>query len=192
MKLIAVLVLVIVLLVTVCAAGCTSTTTDQNTATPSGTQPPREGNIGVQQGNDKSSYISSQFSKDFNIVTPFKMTTNQYGNTVYNGVVKDTEKKLNPYLHNITIELTKNRADTKTRYAQWGSYILGTGLVKEFDYGDYMTFYDGSDMSHPYHEAYLEMHEPSSFLGTDVYNTYVYVNLGDTFVITLDYTTKLA
>ena len=107
-------------------------------------------------------------------------------------MVKDTEKKLNLYLYNITIELTKNRYDTKTRYAQWVTYVLGSGLVKENDYGDYMTFYDGSDIPHPNHRAYLDMNEPSSGYGPEVYNTGVIVNLGDTFMVTLDYTTKLA
>ena len=52
-----------------------------------------------------------------------------------------------------------------------------------------MTFYDGSQYSHPNREAYLDMNEPS--LINHIYNTEVFLNLGDTFVVTLDDTTRL-
>lgn len=78
---------------------------------------------------------------------------------------------------------------TKTRYAQYKAQLLGSGLVKEFDYGNYMTFYDGSTYTNPPREAYLAMEEPS--LINSVYNTGVFVNLGNTFVVTVDEATKL-
>ena len=109
---------------------------------------------------------------------------------MYTGVVKDSpQKKLNPYSHKITIELTKDNDTTKTRYAQYKTQLLSSGLVKEFDYGDYMTFYDGSTYTNPLREAYLDMNEPS--LINHIYNTGVFLNLGDTFMVTLDDTTKL-
>lgn len=55
--------------------------------------------------------------------------------------------------------------------------------------GNAMTFYDGSTYSNPPREAYLAMEEPS--LINSVYNTGVFVNLGNTFVATVDDTTKL-
>jgi len=159
----------------------------QLTKTPTATKTPTSTPTSIS---DKSSYITSQFSEDYAIVTPFKKSTNSYGNVVYTGVVKETpEKKLDPYSHKITIELTKDSSSTKARYAQYKTQLLSSGLVKEFDYGDYMTFYDGSTYNNPAREAFLDMNEPG--LITHIYNTGIYLSLGDTFTVTVDDTTKL-
>jgi len=196
-KVIAIIAFVIVASLSV--AGCITTTTESpNTPSPTNspsymtpTYTPIKSSptpIPTSSG-DLSSYITAKFSEDYLIVKQFKKSTNSYGNVVYTGVVKDNEKKLYPYSHNVTIELTKNRDATKTRYAQWKTYLLSSGLIKEFDYGDYMTFYDGSQYTHPNREAYLDMNEPS--LINHIYNTGVFLSLGDTFMVTADITTKL-
>ena len=180
-------------LVLASTTGCTTKTTSSQsspTAIASAASATKTPTASPTSSSDKSSYITSQFSNDYIIVTPFSKSTNSYGNVVYTGVVKDSpQKKLNPYSHKITIELTKNNDTTKTRYAQYKTQLLSSGLVKEFDYGDYMTFYDGSTYSNPNREAYLDMNEPS--LINHIYNTGVFLNLGDTFMVTLDDTTKL-
>jgi hypothetical protein len=182
-------------LVFVSISGCVSTPTTspsptaqqtQVTTTPTSQASP----TAASSSSDQSSYITSQFSSDYIIVTPFTKSINSYGNVVYTGVVKDSPtKKLDPYSHKITIELTKDNDTTKTRYAQYKTQLLSSGLVTEFDYGNYMTFYDGSTYTNPPREAYLEMNEPG--LLNHVYNTGVFLSLGNTFLVTLDDTTKL-
>ncbi len=140
-------------------------------------------------GNDYSATLTAKFDEKYVIKKPFSKSTNSNGNVVYSGVVQDGDDKLHPYSHKITIELTKNRDDTKTRYAQYKAFLLSNGLVKEFDYGDYMTFYDGSTYTNPPRQAFLDMNEPSTM--NHIYNTGVFVNLGNTFMVTLDDTTRL-
>ena len=155
----------------------TPTATKTTTATPS-------------SSSDKSSYITSKFSDKYTIVTPFSKSTNSYGNVAYTGVVKESpEKKLNPYSHKITIELTKNNDTTKMRYAQYKTQLLSSGLIQVYDYGDYMYFSDTGHYDGSTRLAYLDMNEPSSF--NHIYNTGVYLDLGDTFMVTVDDTTKL-
>jgi len=161
-------------------AGCAVSTTNNKTSVeiPSVTS-------------DKSSGITSKFSDaGYAIVTPFSKSTNNYGNVVYTGVVKDTpEKKLDPYSHKITIELTKNNNTTKARYEQYKTQLLSSGLIKAYDYGDYIYFSDTGHYDGSTRLAWLNMNEPSS--SSNVYNTHVYVNLGDSFSVTLDDATKL-
>jgi hypothetical protein len=159
--------------------GCTTSTTNQTTV-----QIPTV-------NSDKSSYITSQFSDaGYAIVTPFNKSTNNYGNVMYTGVVKDTpEKKLNPYSHKITIELTKNNSTTKTRYAQYKTQLSTAGLIKVYDYGDYIYFSETGNYANATRLVWLDMNEPSTL--NSIYNTGVYLNLGDTFMVTLDDSTKL-
>jgi len=53
--------------------------------------------------------------------------TNQYGNVVYAGVVRDGEKTLVPYTHNFTIEETKSRNDSLTRFSAYVAQALRQG-----------------------------------------------------------------
>jgi hypothetical protein len=189
-----ILITVIVIIGLTGISGCTEekeiNNSISNVQAPLENQTPAKATATPTSGSDLSSYITSQFSSDYIIVTPFTKSTNSYGNVVYTGVVKDSpEKKLNPYSHKITIELTKDNDTTKTRYAQYKTKLLSSGLVKEFDYGDYMTFYDGSTYTNPAREAYLDMNEPG--LINHIYNTGVFLSLGNTFMVTLDDTTKL-
>jgi hypothetical protein len=89
-------------LVLVSISGCTSPT---NTTSPTPTS------------GDVITTITNAFtSQNFTVMTPFKQTVNGQGNTMYAGVVKNGEKTLVPYAHNVTIEETKSRNDSIARY----------------------------------------------------------------------------
>jgi hypothetical protein len=91
---------IVVLLLVVASlliAGCTTTTTSSTS--------------------DAVTTLNKAFTAwNATIVTPFKQTTNQFGNVIYSGVVKDGQQKLTPYVHNITLEETKNRSQSIERF----------------------------------------------------------------------------
>jgi len=91
--------------------------------------------------------------------------------------------------HKITIELTKNNSTTKTRYAQYKTQLSTAGLIKVYDYGDYIYFSETGNYANATRLVWLDMNEPSTL--NSIYNTGVYLNLGDTFMVTLDDSTKL-
>ena len=100
-------ILVLVIVASLSVAGCTTSTPSTNTVTP-------------------SSPVSSDLAADLNkaftdqgitIVSQFTKTTNQYGNAVYAGVVKDGNTGTTPSVHNITIEEAKNQNDSEARFA---------------------------------------------------------------------------
>jgi hypothetical protein len=175
MKKIIALVLAALFVVTVFAAGCTTTSTTQNkTATPipSG---------GQSTGGDKSSYLTSTFSQSYDIISPFKKTTNAAGAVVYSGVVTDKWDKLNPYKREVTIEVTKDRNTTKARFAAIKSDLIKQGYVEaallagdDYWYG----IYGGrgglaDDMEKVQMRVYLAIREPNTahiFIGYDGYN----------------------
>ena len=65
--------------------------------------------------------ISNAFTnQNFTIITPFTQTTNNQGNIAYKGAVENGEKTLVPYVHNVSIEETKNRNQS---IAQYNAYI---------------------------------------------------------------------
>lgn len=164
MKIFVALVLAVFLLATVFAAGCTTNTT-QNTATPipSG---------GQSTGDDKSSYLTSAFGKNYDIVSPFKKTTNSAGDVVYSGTIIDKADKLNPYQREITIELTKDRNTTKARYAAIKDGLVKQGYVQNMDYSTYWYgIYGGRGIADLYDQAqkrvFISIQEPGSMgIGT--------------------------
>jgi hypothetical protein len=88
-------------------AGCTTST---NTAT--STPPP---SIDAAAAAITDEFLHSGYV----IITPFVKSTNAEGIITYMGVVKDGENSLTPYIHNLTLEVTKNRNDTTTRFDAW-------------------------------------------------------------------------
>jgi len=84
-------------------AGCTTTTTNTTTSPSS---------------SDMAAKLNDAFANQgIAIVGPFAQTTNQYGNAVYSGVVKENDTAATPSVHNITIEETKNSTDSAARFA---------------------------------------------------------------------------
>ena len=112
-KLLAILGLVMVASLSI--AGCTVTTTNNNSSQNQVQFPPSG-----QGTSDVSKAITDNYaSNGYEIVKPFVKATNQYGNVVYTGVVNDANAThLSPYQHNVTIELMKNKTETKQRVSQ--------------------------------------------------------------------------
>ena len=157
---------------TVFTAGCTTSTTQNKTATPipSG---------GQSTGVDKSSYLTSTFGQSYDIISPFKKTTNAAGAVVYSGVVSDKWDKLNPYKREITIEVTKDRNTTKARFAAVKSDLIKQGYVLPWSFmeGDdyWYGIYGGgtNDLEKAPMRVYLSMREPNQYgiiIGYDGYN----------------------
>jgi len=101
----AIVVLLLLIVAALSVAGCTVTTNNQSstqTQSPSG-----------------KTLTDSYASAGYDIVKPFTKSTNQYGNDVYTGVVKDNNSShITPLEHNFTIEVTKSKNETLERGAQ--------------------------------------------------------------------------
>ena len=114
-----------------CVAGCTV----NNTSNPTATQSPSSFyQITTTISNATSKAITDSYAKGgYDIVKSFAVGTDQYGNDIYAGVVKDNSSShVTVYEHNITIEIMKNKNETVTRasqlrdvYNKQGYYIPG-------------------------------------------------------------------
>ncbi len=123
-KLLAILGLVMIASLSI--AGCTVTTTNSNSSQNQVQFPPSG-----QGTSDVSKAITDNYaSNGYEIVKPFVKATNQYGNVVYTGVVNDaTATHLSPYQHNVTIELMKNKTETKQRVSQLAAIYSQQGYA---------------------------------------------------------------
>jgi maltose-binding protein MalE len=103
----AVIIVALIAIVSLSMAGCTTTTTSTNTtASPT--------------ASDTATKLNDAFaSQGITVASQFTQTTNQYGNAVYAGVVKDNTTGATLSTHNITIEETKNRTDSEARFAEY-------------------------------------------------------------------------
>lgn len=102
-------IIVLVMFASLSVAGCTTSTPSTNTATPS---------------SPTSSDLAAELNKAFTnqgitIASRFTQTTNQYGNAVYAGVVRDGDAGTTPSVHNITVEEAKNHNDSEGRFAAY-------------------------------------------------------------------------
>jgi hypothetical protein len=105
--------------------GCT-TPASNPTASPSSITSPSATSV------DMATKLNKAFTaQNFIIVKPFSQAVNQYGNVVYTGVVKDGEGKVVPYVHNMTVEETKSRNETITRFNAYVAQALSQGYPQE-------------------------------------------------------------
>jgi hypothetical protein len=127
-KLLAILVLVTVAILSV--AGCTATNTG-NTSSIATQSPSAPYQINTTTTTSTSKAITDNYaSNGYEIVKPFVKATNQYGNVVYMGVVNDANAThLSPYQHNVTIELMKNKTETKQRVSQLAAIYSQQGYA---------------------------------------------------------------
>jgi len=127
-KLAALVVLAVV--ASLCVAGCTVT----NTSSPSPTaaqSPSAPYQIKTTTSTPTSTAITDNYaSNGYEVVKPFTQATNQYGNVVYTGVIDDNNSThLAPYQHNVTIELMKNKTETKQRVSQLAAIYSQQGYA---------------------------------------------------------------
>ncbi len=134
---------IIVLLLVVASlfvAGCT--VTDTNTPTSTTLQNATSlYQIGTTTTNAIAKGIADNYTKaGYDIVKPFTVGKNQFGNDVYAGVVRENSSThVHPYEHNVTIEIMKSKNDTQERaallkelYVKQGYYI--TNLRSNMNY----------------------------------------------------------
>jgi hypothetical protein len=76
-----------------------------------------------------SKTITDRYALNYEIITPFSMHTNQYGNIIYTGVVQDNKSAhIKAYRHSITIEQIKTRNQTIERAKQWALLFASQGV----------------------------------------------------------------
>ncbi len=119
-------VIVLVMVASLSIAGCTVTSTNNNSSQNQIQFPPSG-----QGTSDVSKAITDNYaSNGYEIVKPFVKATNQYGNVVYTGVIDDNNSThLAPYQHNVTIELMKNKTETKQRVSQLAAFYSQQGYA---------------------------------------------------------------
>lgn len=182
-KLLAIIVLVMVTSLSV--AGCTTPSTGPNSTT----SPSNNATVSIPapKSADLSAQLNNAFtSKNYTLVVPFTRAVNQYGNWVYSGVVKDGEDKLVPYVHNMTIEETKNRSETLTRFNAYISQAMTNGYKESYNSTSSWTGTIGN-VSNP-DRAYVRIAEPNgSIYG---YNTYTSISDAN-YTVLSEYSTKV-
>ena len=141
MKPITAIAVLLLLVTSLSVSGCTVTNTDN----PSPTRLPIPSSlyqIKTTTTNATSNAITANYaSNGYKIVKAFTKGTNQYGNVVYTGTLNDKNAThLKPYQHNVTIELIKNKTETKQRvsqlaaiYSSWGFPANMTGTYLQSD-----------------------------------------------------------
>jgi hypothetical protein len=177
---IAVLLLVVVSL---SVAGCTTT----NTVTNQTTSPPTTSVNVTDQLNNAFT------AQNFTILTPFTRSVNQYGNVVYKGVMKNGEGTLVPYIHNLTLEVTKDRNDSLKRADANIAQALGQGYVPSINTTG---LWDGKisgtgDGSYPAKEVYVRIAQPNNPIIWDALTTTGVTAIYEpSYKVSVDYMTK--
>lgn len=155
----------------VVSAGCTTSMTNTTTSSTSTEMTTKLNNAFIAQ--------------NFSIVTSFMQATNQYGNVVYTGIVKDGQNKPIPQVHNITVEETKSRNETLSRYDAYIAQALKLGYAQAFKETDLFlgTMGNGTNATQ---SVGIRINEPNS--GLTLYEAYV--NIFDPhYTICVDYMT---
>jgi hypothetical protein len=140
---------------------------------------------------DLSATINRAFTaQNYTITTPFTRAVNQYGNMVYTGVVKDGENKLVPYVHNMTIEETKSRNETMSRFdayvaqAQTMGYSYTSPISNRTEGFWLGSIGDGSNLNNRAAVRIAEPNHPISWFDG-------YISVFDAnYTVVSDYTTK--
>lgn len=164
--------------VLIASSGCTSIT---NT-TPSASVTPSSG--------DTLATISNAFtSQNFTVITPFNQTTNNQGNTIYKGVVKNGEKTLVPYTHNVTIEETKNRNQSIAQFNAYVAQATKQGYVGTLLETGMWNGKIGSG-ENPTKEVWIHINEPK-WWGILLQGSNVDIDIAhDQYTVAVDYMTK--
>jgi len=156
-------------------AGC-STSETTNTPTPTPT--------------DTVATINNAFtSQNFTISTPFKKSVNNQGITIYTGVVKNGERTLVPYSHNITIEETNNRTQSIARFNAYVAQAkqqeyTGTLLEEGMWYGKI------GDGENPGKAVWVNINQPQ-WWGILLQGSKVEIDMWhDQYTVAVDYKTK--
>jgi Ca2+-binding RTX toxin-like protein len=181
-KPIAVILVLFLVVASLLVAGCTSST---NTTTP--TSLPTS---------DTAAAITNEFSQSgYVIIIPFVKSTNAAGIVTYTGIVKDGENSLTPYTHNLTLEVTKNRNDTTTRFDAWVRNATQrgyTGSVQDAGIARYWSGTQGAAVMNATHGVWIVGQQPKGF------TTVLYASqppksvsaLSDGYIVSADFATE--
>jgi len=144
----------LVIVASLCVAGCTVT----NTGNPSPTV-------------TSKAITDSYTNAGYDIVKPFTKGTNQYGNDIYAGVVKDNSSHLSVYEHNITIEILNNKSETLERGAQIRDIYVKQGYsIPNLTSGVY--FVSKSSDTTATHPLVITLDDPSQINLPYMFNRY--------------------
>jgi len=133
--------------------------------------------------------------RGFVIITPFVKSTNAAGIVTYTGVVQDGENSLTPFVHNLTLEVTKNRNDTATRVDAWvrnatergytGIGVQDVGVARYWESGMGV-------VANTTHGVWIVGQQPNAFV-TVLYATQPAMSvstLSDGYFVAADFATK--
>ncbi|MGZ4846411.1 MAG: hypothetical protein ACXV3D_00250 [Halobacteriota archaeon] len=185
----AAIVVALVVLASLLVAGCTSPTTSSPTPSAS-----------ASTNTDVSTALTNEFTgRGFVVMQPFVKSTNGAGLVTYAGAFKDSENTLTPYVHNVTILLTKDRNATKTQFdsavatAQARGYQgTNTGNVSG---GSIWQGSVGRHFSNPTDFVYISAQQPSQGVYYEIIHgpsegrAYA-TSLGSEWLVSTDYATK--
>jgi hypothetical protein len=175
-KMVLIIGLLAVLIVSV--AGCTSS----NSPT---AQPTTQATAAPATSVDMTAKLDNAFtSQNYTLVKPFTRTVSQYGNVVYTGVVKDGENKLVPYVRNMTLEETKNRSDSLTRFDAYVAQALAQGYPEQINQTGF--WYGSSGGPNPANAVTVRINQPNSGIS---FNDYLGV-FETNYTVTSEYMTK--
>jgi hypothetical protein len=192
-KSITAIIVLLLVVVSLLEAGCTTTTTVTNQTT---SPPTTSADLTDKLNNAFTSQNNAVMGQNFTVITPFTRTVNQYGNVVYSGVVKDGGDKLVPYVYNLTLEETKNRNESITRFNASVAQALTMGYSQTYNqtqsapltgllYSWYGQFGDGLN---PANKVRIRIGEPTNHIGwADVYTSLYDLN----HTVVSEYATKV-
>jgi hypothetical protein len=177
---IAVLLLVVASLL---VAGCTVT----NTSNPSPTTSQNTTSlyqIKTPTTNAMSKAITDNYTKaGYDVVPPFTVGKNQFGNDLYAGVVSENSSThVHPFEHNVTIEIMKSKNDTQERAAQLKELYVKQGYYIT-NLSSNMNYVSNSNDSTGTHQLMIGLCDPN--MSCISYTTF------NTFTVIVDRETKL-
>ena len=123
MKPITAIAVLLLVVASLSVTGCNTSTTSDNSSQ-------NQIQFPTTETSDVSKDITASYaSNGYDVVKAFTKATNQYGNVVYTGVVKDgNDTHLAPFQHNVTIELMKNKTETQQRVSQLATIYKSWGF----------------------------------------------------------------
>ena len=178
---------VMLLVVAVSASGCINGGNDvpQPTATSTAKPTATSADLAARLN---SALINENYTlgENYTLVKPFTRAVNQYGNVVYAGVFKDGEATLVPYVHNMTIEETKNRNETITLFNAYVAQARTMGYSLTYNTTGQWEGAIG-ERPNPNNIASVQIIEPNNAIAW--YNTYIKV-YDSNYTVVSEYETK--
>jgi hypothetical protein len=153
---------VLIMVAALSVAGCTVTNTGNTSPTETQSPSPLY-QVKTTTTNATSNAITDSYAKGgYDILKQFIKGTNQYGNDVYIGVVRDNSSShVTPYEHNITIEIIKSKNETVTRAAQLREIYVKQGYYMPGNLSSGLISYSNSNDPTGTHQLMIGLCDPN-------------------------------